>query len=214
MATAGKICIAEVCEEQLLAPNVWAHSRLFYHRPQVEEIVEAGSLHPDEIHLPGIYVNRLIKGTDYEKRIEVVPPLMYQLMFSLSTLHPKLTDFHSSCITQKLTLDKGQSDKNDAPKNAAAIVREKIARRAALEFQASIFHVFYSKTGYIDSTASSSQNGMYCNLGIGIPTLASNYIPSGIHIELQSENGLLGMVANLNVLSHQDALRSFIPTLF
>jgi len=37
------------------------------------------------------------------------------------------------------------------------------------------------------------KDGMYCNLGIGIPTLASNYIPRGIKIELQSENGLLGM---------------------
>jgi hypothetical protein len=47
-AAAGKICIAEV-----------------------EEIVEDGVLKPDEIHLPGIYVHRLIRGEKYEKRIEV-----------------------------------------------------------------------------------------------------------------------------------------------
>jgi len=47
MAMAGKITIAEV-----------------------EELYEAGELNPDEIHTPGIYVNRIFKGSDYEKRIE------------------------------------------------------------------------------------------------------------------------------------------------
>lgn len=47
MATAGKICIAEV-----------------------EEIVPVGSLDPDHIHLAGVYVNRLIVGSPYNKKIE------------------------------------------------------------------------------------------------------------------------------------------------
>lgn len=48
MGKAGKICIAEV-----------------------EEIVDVGELKSDEIHLPGVFVDRLIKGEKYEKRIEV-----------------------------------------------------------------------------------------------------------------------------------------------
>ncbi len=47
MAAAGKVCIAEV-----------------------EELVEVGGLDADEIHTPAIYVNRIVHGTDYEKRIE------------------------------------------------------------------------------------------------------------------------------------------------
>jgi 3-oxoacid CoA-transferase len=111
-ARAGKVCVAEV-----------------------EEIVPTGSLSPEEIHLPGIYVQRVILGKGYEKRIE------------------------------KRTISSGTGEIKVNP------TRELIVKRAAQELT----------------------DGMYVNLGIGLPTLVSNFTAPGVRIELQSENGLLGI---------------------
>ncbi|KAF9151697.1 Succinyl-CoA:3-ketoacid coenzyme A transferase 1, mitochondrial [Linnemannia schmuckeri] len=112
---------------------------------EVEEIVPVGSLRPEDIHLPGIFVKRIIQGKGYEKRIE------------------RLT------LTEEKPAGVTASDAVDA-KDEAARRREKIVRRAAKEFK----------------------NGMYVNLGIGMPMLASNYLKKGVNVHLQSENGILG----------------------
>ncbi len=49
------------------------------------------------------------------------------------------------------------------------------------------------KTGIAKRIAREVRDGMYINLGIGIPTLVANYIPSSLNVVLQSENGLLGI---------------------
>ena len=112
IATCGKVCVAEV-----------------------EELVEVGSLEPDSIHTPGIYVDRIIQGVNYEKRIEF------------------------------RTVQGSAASKKESP------VRELMARRAAQELR----------------------DGYYVYLGIGIPTLVANFIPPGMNVTLQSENGLLGI---------------------
>ncbi|XP_068630419.1 succinyl-CoA:3-ketoacid coenzyme A transferase 1, mitochondrial [Battus philenor] len=103
---------------------------------EVEEIVEA--IDPDFVHIPSIYVHRIIKGDKFEKRIE------------------------------RRTVSKAIDEKE---KKSADLVRERIIKRAALEFK----------------------HGMHANLGIGIPMLASNYIPENVKVFLQSENGILGL---------------------
>ncbi|MHA7055621.1 CoA transferase subunit B [Aquimarina sp. M1] len=49
------------------------------------------------------------------------------------------------------------------------------------------------KNGIAKRIAKELQDGYFVNLGIGIPTLVANYIPEGIEVEFQSENGVLGM---------------------
>uniref|UniRef100_K7GHE7 Succinyl-CoA:3-ketoacid-coenzyme A transferase n=1 Tax=Pelodiscus sinensis TaxID=13735 RepID=K7GHE7_PELSI len=107
---------------------------------EVEEIVDVGTFAPEDIHIPKIYVHRLIKGEKYEKRIE------------------------------RLSIRKPEDSKGKQKKEGDN-VRERIIRRAALEFE----------------------DGMYANLGIGIPLLASNFISPDISVHLQSENGVLGL---------------------
>ncbi|MEQ1790029.1 MAG: CoA transferase subunit B [Rickettsiales bacterium] len=51
----------------------------------------------------------------------------------------------------------------------------------------------WSKEDMCRRAAKELKNGYYVNLGIGIPTLVANYIPEGVQITLQSENGMLGM---------------------
>ena len=103
---------------------------------EAEEIVEPGELDPAQIHVPGIYVDRVVPST-VPKQIE------------------------------KYTFAKDPSEKSESmggESGDATAKREKIVKRAAKEFK----------------------NGMYANLGIGMPMLAPNFLPSDVSVTLQS----------------------------
>ncbi|KAG8131142.1 hypothetical protein E2320_017689, partial [Naja naja] len=120
---------------------------------EVEEIVDVGSFAPEDIHVPKIYVHRLIQGTSMKKELRT------EEQFHVLSLQ-----------SQRLSLRKAE-DSQSKQKKSGDNVRERIIRRAALEFE----------------------DGMYANLGIGIPLLASNFISPAITVHLQSENGVLGL---------------------
>lgn len=107
---------------------------------EADEIVEDGEIAPEDIHLQGIYVKRVIKSTE-QKEIE-------------------RKVFFKEPEEQKAEVLKGGDSK-----------RERIIKRAAQELK----------------------DGMYVNLGIGMPLAAPAFLPEGTEIVLESENGILGM---------------------
>lgn len=109
---------------------------------EAEHIVEPGDIDPAAVHIPGIYVKRVIQSTA-EKRIE-------------KTVNAK---------------DPSEQVAGALGSGEAASKRERIVRRAAKEFK----------------------NGMYANLGIGMPMLAPTFVDPSVEVQLQSENGILGL---------------------
>lgn len=111
---------------------------------EAEHIVEPGEISPEAVHLPGIYVKRVVQSTA-EKGIEK--------------------------FTWQKTPEEAKEAKSALGTGDTAAKREKIVRRAAKEFK----------------------NGMYANLGIGMPMLAPGFVGPEVEVQLQSENGILGL---------------------
>lgn len=119
-AKSGKICIAEV-----------------------EEFIEDGELNPNEIDIPGIFVNRIVKSNNMNN-------INLQILNNLNNLH-NLYNLKNI--------------------NEEDLKINKIIKRAAKEIK----------------------NGMYVNLGVGIPTKIPNFLHPDIAVNIHNENGLLGI---------------------
>ncbi|GEM08034.1 succinyl-CoA:3-ketoacid-coenzyme A transferase [Rhodotorula toruloides] len=112
---------------------------------EAEEIVPVGSLDPNNVHLPGIFVNRVVQSTA-PKQIEIE-------------------------VLREEASSGGSASEAAMGKDESRLRRERIVKRAAKELK----------------------EGMYVNLGIGMPMLAPSFLEPGTVIHMQSENGILGM---------------------
>ncbi|KAK4940628.1 hypothetical protein LTR10_019258 [Elasticomyces elasticus] len=119
---------------------------------EAENIVPAGSIDPNDVHLPGIFVDRIVPAT-VDKKLEI------------KKTRPSGND---SGYESEASTSSGSSEKNDA-----MVRRDRIAKRASKELK----------------------QGMYVNLGVGMPTLAPSFLPDDVKVWIQSENGILGMGA-------------------
>ena len=108
---------------------------------EAENVVPVGEIGPDEIDLPGVFIDRIVQATE-DKIIEI-----------------------------KKLRDPNADPDAEAKDNPALQRRNRIAKRAAKELK----------------------DGMYVNLGVGMPTLSTAFLPPDSKVWIQSENGIMGM---------------------
>ncbi|GAB1206832.1 hypothetical protein APSETT445_005534 [Aspergillus pseudonomiae] len=141
---------------------------------EAENIVPVGSIDPDDVDLPGIFVDRIVPAT-VPKSIEI----------------KKLRSTDDAGAVQ-LT------------KDAAMVQRNRIAKRAAKELKQG----YYVNLG-VGQCEPTLHSVSAAHSQIGIPTLAPSFLPEGVKVWVQSENGLLGMA--LEVSAKGDLANYMIP---